>query len=353
MNAIEMIKIQKKYPECPGPAVDCLSLVVKQGEIITLLGPSGCGKTTTLRLIAGFERPEQGSILLGNIPVTGNGLWIPPEKRNIGMVFQDYALFPHLNTRDNIGISLKKAEKEKRVEEMLALVNLQGLGERYPHELSGGQQQRVALGRALARNPVVVLLDEPFSNLDSDLRSHMRREVAAIIKKAGATAVFVTHDLKDALAVSDRVAVLRDGRLEQVGTPQNIYRHPETEFVATFVGKSNILPGIIGPDHRSVNTDIGVIPCSHTHQLPAGQKVKVSVRADSFELDPDGDVEGVIRETIYGGNEIEAVLEVMTEKGPLDLLVHIHPEKSIRKGARLRFHVLPEFVAVINQSLCS
>jgi iron(III) transport system ATP-binding protein len=349
MNAIELKMIKKKYPDCPVPAVDCLSLAVKQGEIITLLGPSGCGKTTTLRLIAGFERPDEGSILLGEIPVTGNGRWIPPEKRNIGMVFQDYALFPHLNTRDNIGISLKKEEKEKKVEEMLMLVNLQGLSERYPHELSGGQQQRVALGRALARNPVVVLLDEPFSNLDSDLRNHMRREVAEIIKAAGTTAVFVTHDLKDALAVSDRVAVLRDGRLEQIGTPQNIYRHPETEFVATFVGKSNILSGIIGPDHNSVITDLGLIPCSHTHELPAGQKVKVSIRADSFELDPEGDVEGVIRETIYGGNEIEAILDVKTEKGLMELLVHIHPEKSIREGARLRFHVLPEFVAVINE----
>ncbi len=348
MSAIELRNIKKKYPECSVPAVDNLSLTVKQGEIVTLLGPSGCGKTTTLRLIAGFERPDEGSIFLGNIPVTGNGFWIPPEKRSIGMVFQDYALFPHLSVRDNIGISLRKEEKEKGVEEMLTLVNLQGLGDRYPHELSGGQQQRVALGRALARNPAVVLLDEPFSNLDTDLRNRMRREVASIIKAAGTTAVFVTHDLKDALAVSDRVAVLRDGRLEQVGSPQNIYRHPETEFVATFVGKSNILSGTIGPDHCSVITSIGMIPCSHTHQMPAGHDVKVSIRPDSFELDPEGNVEGVIHETIYGGNEIEAVLEVNTVNGPLNLLVHIHPEKSIREGARLRFHVLPEFVAVIN-----
>lgn len=349
MKAIELKEVSKSYIGCPLPAVNKLSLVVRQGEIITLLGPSGCGKTTTLRLIAGFEQPDRGRILLDDREVTGNGGYIPPEKRNIGMVFQDYALFPHLKVSENIGIAVPKNERGSRVEEMQELVNLKGLGGRYPHELSGGQQQRVALGRALAGRPVVVLLDEPFSNLDTDLRNHMRSEVAKIIKRAGTTAIFVTHDLKDALAVSDRVAVIRDGRLEQVGTPEEIYRHPETEFVATFVGKSNILPGTIGPDHRSVLTDLGPIPCSHTHDLPAGREVKVSVRADSFELDPNGDLEGVIRETIYGGNEIEAVLEVETEQGSRELLVHIHPEKQVREGARLRFHILPEFVAVIER----
>ncbi len=199
----------------------------------------------------------------------------------------------------------------------------------------------------MARDPLVVLLDEPFSNLDTDLRNHMRREVAHIIGAAGTTAIFVTHDLKDALAVSDRVAVLRDGRLEQVGSPQDIYRHPENEFVATFVGKSNILPGVTGADRCSVITGIGTIPCAHTHGLPAGREVKVSIRPDSFELDPVGYVEGVVRETIYGGNEIEVVLEAKTGSGILKLLVHIHPENSIREGARLRFHVLQEFVAVI------
>jgi len=347
MNAIELRAVSKSYIGCPLPAVDNLSLIIRQGEIVTLLGPSGCGKTTTLRLIAGFEQPDRGSIMLREREVTGNGGYIPPEKRNIGMVFQDYALFPHLKVSENIGIAVPKGERENRVEEMLELVNLKGLGGRYPHELSGGQQQRVALGRALAGRPVVVLLDEPFSNLDTDLRNHMRREVANIMKKAGTTAIFVTHDLKDALAVSDRVAVIRDGRLEQVGTPEEIYRYPGTEFVATFVGKSNILPGSIGPDHRTVITDLGPIPCFHTHDLPVGRKVKVSVRADSFELDPDGDIEGVIRETIYGGNEIEALLEVETEHGNRELLVHIHPEKQVREGARLRFHILPEFVAVI------
>lgn len=349
MNAIELKEVWKSYIGCPLPVIDNLSLTVSQGEIITLLGPSGYGKTTTLRLIGGFEQPDRGSISLGKRNVTGNGEYVAPEKRNIGMVFQDYALFPHLKVRDNIGIAVPKEEKGNRVEEMLELVSLRGLGGRYPHELSGGQQQRVVLGRALAGKPVVVLLDEPFSNLDSDLRNYMRREVAKIIRKTGTTAIFVTHDLKGALAVSDRVAVIRDGRLEQVGTPEDIYRHPETEFVATFVGKSNILSGRIGPIHCSVVTDLGVIPCSHTHNLMAGREVKVSVRADSFELDPDGDIEGVILETIYGGNEIEAVFEVKTDRESRELLVHIHPEEQVREGVRLRFHVLPEFVAVIEK----
>jgi len=348
MKAIDIIKVNKNYPGCPVPAVDNLSLAVQEGEIITLLGPSGCGKTTALRLIAGFEHPDTGSISLADRLVTGPGSWIPPEKRNVGMVFQDYALFPHLTVQENIGIGLKKENKMQKVGDMIGLVGLPGLEKRYPHELSGGQQQRVALARALVRNPVVVLLDEPFSNLDTDLRTHMRREVTKIIKKAGTTAIFVTHDLKDALAVSDRVAVLREGRLEQVGTPSDIYRFPETEFVATFVGKSTILKGVIAPDHSSVITAIGTIPCAHTHNLPSGQQVKVSIRPDSFELDPQGNVRGIIRETIYGGNEIEAILEVHTKEGPVDLQVHIHPEKNIKVGAELRFHVLPEFVAVIS-----
>jgi len=348
MKAITLKNVKKDYPGCSVPAVDNLSLEVEEGEILTLLGPSGCGKTTTLRLIAGFERPDQGSIALAGRIVTGPGRWIPPEKRKVGMVFQDYALLPHLTVGENIALGLKKETRGRKVVEMTALVNLQGLENRYPHELSGGQQQRVALARALAHNPVVILLDEPFSNLDTDLRSYMRREVTKIIKAAGTTAVFVTHDLKDALAVSDRVAVIKDGRLEQVGSPVAIYRHPETEFVATFVGKSTILDGVIGPDRRSVKTAIGTIPCAHTHNHLPGRQVKVSIRPDSFELDPAGDIRGTIKETIYGGNEIEAVLEARTTNGPVDLQVHIHPEENTREGTELRFHVLPEFVAVID-----
>ena len=347
MKAIELVNVKKDYPGCSVPAVDNLTLAVEEGEILTILGPSGCGKTTSLRLTAGFERPDQGRVILAGRTVTGPGQWVPPEKRKVGMVFQDYALFPHLTVEENIALGPPEENRKAKAGEMAALVNLKGLEKRYPHELSGGQQQRVALARALAGSPVVVLLDEPFSNLDTDLRSHMRREVTKIIKAAGTTAVFVTHDLKDALAVSDRVAVIKDGRLEQVGTPVDIYRHPETEFVATFVGKSTILDGEIGPDHCSVKTAIGTIPCAHTHNLPAGRPVKVSIRPDSFELDPEGDVRGIIKETVYGGNEIEAVLKAITRNGPVDLQVHIHPEENIREGSELRFHVLPEFVAVI------
>jgi len=349
MKAITLKDVKKVYPGCSVPALDNLSLEVEEGEILTLLGPSGCGKTTTLRLIAGFESPDQGSIALAGRIVTGPGRWVPPEKRKVGMVFQDYALLPHLTVKENITLGLKKENRDREAVEMTALVNLQGLEKRYPHELSGGQQQRVALARALAHNPVVVMLDEPFSNLDTDLRNHMRREVTKIIKAAGTTAVFVTHDLKDALAVSDRVAVIKDGQLEQVGRPEDIYRHPETEFVATFVGKSTILDGEIGSDRCSIKTAIGTIPCAHTHNQPPGRQVKVSIRPDSFELDPTGDIKGIVKETIYGGNEIEALLEAHTKNnGPVDLQVHIHPEENIREGTELRFHVLPEFVAVID-----
>ena len=241
MFDIELKAVRKTYLGNEEPAVKNLSLRVEKGSIITLLGPSGCGKTTTLRLIAGFERADSGSIALAGKIVSDSDTWIPPEKRGVGMVFQDYALFPHLNVFNNVGFGYKEKDREKRVYEVLALVNLRGYENRFPHELSGGQQQRVALARALARNPVVVLLDEPFSNLDADLRNQMRRDVASIIRNAGATAVFVTHDQKDALAVSDQVVVMKDGQIEQIGSPREIYQFPETEFVATFeIGRAHV-----------------------------------------------------------------------------------------------------------------
>lgn len=350
MKAIELKDIVKQYPGSTKPAVDHLSLTINEGEIITLLGPSGCGKTTTLRLIAGFERTESGTITLSDSVVAGDNVWLPPERRGVGMVFQDYALFPHLNVARNVGFGLPRGRlTEIKVTNTLHLVGLQGYERRLPSELSGGQQQRVALARALARDPVVVLLDEPFSNLDADLRAQMRREVTAIIKKAGATAVFVTHDQKDALAVSDRIVVMRDGKVEQIGTPREVYQFPETEFVAGFVGQSNIIDGLIGVDGQSVVTEFGEIYCHHTHDLSPGTAVKISVRPDSFELDAMGKVAGILTETTYGGDTVEAVLAVKSIGGSVKrLLVHIHPEENIRSGESARFTILPDFVAVIH-----
>ncbi len=346
--AIELAGVSKTYPGTSAPAVDDLTLAIEPGTITTLLGPSGCGKTTTLRLIAGFERPDAGSIELAGVTVAGPGAWVAPERRGIGMVFQEHALFPHLDVSRNVGFNLRGRERDRRVAEVLDVVGLSGFARRMPHELSGGQQQRVALARALAHEPVVVLFDEPFSSLDADLRVHMRAEMRRILTGTGTTAVFVSHDQSDALAISDRIVVMREGRIEQQGSPREIYQFPHTRFVADFVGRTNLLTGRIGADASSIDTDLGAIACRHTHDLPPGTPVVVSVRADSLELDAEGPVRGRIKETTYTGRSIDAVVEVELAEGrTADLMVHAHPEQVVECGDEVRFRVLPDFVAVI------
>jgi iron(III) transport system ATP-binding protein len=227
------------------PAVDGVTLALASGDVLGLLGPSGCGKTTLLRIIAGFECPQLGTVEISERLVAGNGQWIPPENRHIGMVFQDYALFPHLSVKENIAFGLRYAKKHReRVAELLSLVRLTGLENRYPHELSGGQQQRVALARALAPQPKLLLLDEPLSNLDVQVRLKLREEVLEILKHQGISGIFVTHDKQEALAISDRVAVMHQGRLEQIGTPEEVYTQPSSRFVAEFVTQANFLSAI-------------------------------------------------------------------------------------------------------------
>ncbi len=241
--ALELESVAKRYAETT--AVDDLSLSVREGEFFTLVGPSGCGKTTTLRLIAGFESPTDGVVRFGGEDVTG----VPPEERNVGVVFQNYALFPHMTVGENVGYGLNFAESpgdvsdDERVRELLELVDLEGMAGREPDQLSGGQQQRVAIARALAPGPDVLLLDEPMSALDARLRERLRVQVNEIQKELGITTVYVTHDQEEALAVSDRVAVMRDGTPEQVAKPREIYRRPETRFVAEFVGDNNVFAG--------------------------------------------------------------------------------------------------------------
>jgi iron(III) transport system ATP-binding protein len=240
-KALEVQQISKRFTG--NPVVKDFSLDLEAGEFITLLGPSGCGKTTILRLLAGFERPDSGTIRISGDVVASKNTFLSPDKRRVGMVFQDYALFPHVNVLGNIGFGLKTnaKEKEKRAEEMLHLVGLQGLGERMPHELSGGQQQRVALARALAPKPQIMLLDEPFSNLDTALRQQVRAEVRAILREAGTSTLFVTHDQEEALSLSDRVAVIFEGELAQVGTPFELYTRPISRKVAAFIGETNFV----------------------------------------------------------------------------------------------------------------
>jgi iron(III) transport system ATP-binding protein len=253
--------VSKTYVAQEPPAVKAVTLHLQQGDILGLLGPSGCGKTTLLRLIAGFETLNSGSIWLGDHIVSSVHVAVPPEDRNVGMVFQDFALFPHLSVFDNIAFGLKaifgrqKDLLQRRVLEVLELVGLDGLQRRYPHELSGGQQQRIALARALAPKPKLVLLDEPLSNLDVQVRLHLRQELRTILKAAKTSAVFVTHDQEEALAISDQVAVMRGGQLEQIGTPEAVYCNPSSRFVAQFVTQANFLPA---QRHQSVwKTEVG------------------------------------------------------------------------------------------------
>jgi iron(III) transport system ATP-binding protein len=268
----------------PTPVIRNVSFAIKRGHILALLGPSGCGKTTTLRLIAGFETPDSGYIEIDGRTVADNGFSLPPEKRRVGMVFQDYAIFPHLSVAQNVAFGLGRGAKaDERLAAMLHMVGLTGQGTRMPHELSGGQQQRVALARALALDPAVVLLDEPFSNLDTALRQQVRREVKGLLKQNGATAVFVTHDQEEALFLGDQIAVMNEGNLEQLGTPEEIFHRPRTRFVAEFMGQTDFVPGQL--NGVEVETVLGRLPlAADRSSLANGTAVSLAVRPDDVDL---------------------------------------------------------------------
>jgi len=298
---IDVKGITKRYGEVA--AVKRCDLQVANGTILALLGPSGSGKTTLLRLIAGFERPDQGQIFIGEQLVVdlANSVWVPAERRGVGMVFQDYALFPHLSVADNIRFGLQnttRQERQRRVDELLELTALTPHGARFPHQLSGGQQQRVALARALAPRPRVILLDEPFNGLDPELRPQVRKEVAEILRRAGTAAILVTHDQDEALGMADQVAVIRDGALEQVGPPEEVYYRPATPFVAAFVGQADFVPGIVS--NRQVQTEIGVFPCPSN--IPSGP-VKVMIRHEAVNSRPGG-ILATVEEREFLGGEI-------------------------------------------------
>ena len=299
-TAIECRSVSKAYGT--QSALRSFDLKVGNGEILSLLGPSGSGKTTALRVIAGFEEPDGGEVMIGGRLVVGEGTSVPPEKRRVGMVFQDYALFPHMNVARNVGYGLGRSHGRGRLERLLDLVGLQDKADRMPHELSGGEQQRVALARALAPGPGVILLDEPFSNLDATLRIRMRREVRGILKSAGAAAIFVTHDQEEALAIADVVAVMRDGRVLQQAAPRDLYRRPVDRWVASFVGDSAFFEGTASSG--KVDTALGTF--SYTGSLRG--RVDLMVRPEWIRLDDaDGATAVVVGNEYYGHDQLVEV----------------------------------------------
>jgi iron(III) transport system ATP-binding protein len=302
---LQLHQVSKQFERSATPAVNQVSLDLASGEILGLLGPSGCGKTTLLRLMGGFEQPRSGEIRLGGEVVADGSRLLPPERRDVGMVFQDYALFPHLTVAKNVAFGLQQPRRKKfGVQQMaelvkgaIGLVGLAGLEERYPHELSGGQQQRVALARAIAPQPAMILLDEPLSNLDVQVRLYLRQEIRNILKTAGMAAVFVTHDQEEALSICDRIAVMNQGRLEQIGTPEMLYQAPMSKFVAEFVTQANFLPAQLVDGVWQ--TEIGLFPAGEI----SGDRAEIMVRQEDVQLVADTASRCVVRDRQFLGRE--------------------------------------------------
>ncbi len=340
MALIEVENLTKKYGG--STAVEDVSFKVEKGEIFAILGPSGCGKTTTLRLIAGFETPDEGEIRINKKLVAGKRVFTPPEKRNVGLVFQDYALFPHLSLRDNIIFGLKRfpeEQREKIVKTMLDFVGLKGFEKRYPYQLSGGQQQRVALARALAPCPVVLLLDEPLSNLDADMRARMRGEMFNILRNAQTTSILVTHDQEEAFSMADHVAVMNHGMIEQLGTPEEIYHSPSTRFVADFVGKADFIDGVIKDD--VVETEIGSF--KNKTSLKNGTKVQLMIRPDDIAFNLDEKGRAVVESRQFKGEE--NLYSLRLDSGRI-----LHSSRSstlmMKEGARVGIKATPMHIVV-------
>lgn len=288
-----------------------LSLSVADNEIVCLLGASGCGKTTLLKAVAGLLPLAEGEIRLGAALLDGPGVSVPPEARNIGMIFQDYALFPHLTVADNVGFGLTRLDRparQQQVEEALTLVKLQGLGDRYPHQLSGGQQQRVAIARALVCKPKLMLLDEPFSNIDTQVRMKLILEIRTLLKQQGIGAIFVSHSKEEAFAFADRLALFRAGHIEQVGQPEQLYRRPQNRFVAEFLGGVNYLAAEVVDSH-SVKTALGVVSGTEPHGRNLGELLQLMLRPQQLLLEAVVDGELTVLEQQFLGHHCRVLFE--------------------------------------------
>ena len=398
--SLELKNIKKSFQE-EEDVLESICLTAKKGEFVTLLGSSGCGKTTTLRIIAGLEQPDSGQVFLNGKDVTS----LEPNQRNVNTVFQNYALFPHMNVADNIGYGLKlkktsKAEISRRVKEMLELVQLSGFEKRKPSELSGGQRQRVAIARALVNNPEVLLLDEPLGALDLQLRRAMQHELKRLQKKLGITFIYITHDQEEAINMSDTIAVMNHGRFEQIGTPDEIYNHPKTSYVAMFVGNANILTGVVesvdpertdgASEQITVRTDAGKVKVSMNNvnitaepdkgYLPQkGEKVTIAVRSEnirfeenkenaqestqnytlentqksaheSAEKNTDNSCYGLIAEVVektFAGGQLRVVLK--TSEGQEIVASRYGIDTNVSVGEKVRCCFLPTDAVLVDQ----
>ncbi len=347
---LELVQCRRTFDKVH--ALDGFSISVAPGELVALLGPSGCGKTTALRAVAGLEQLDAGSVLVGGENVTR----LPAHRRNLGMVFQAYSLFPNMSALDNaaFGLEVRKvraAKRRARAGELLDLVGLTGLAERFPHELSGGQQQRVALARALCAEPRLLLLDEPLSALDAKVRSQLRDEIRRIQLEFGITTLFVTHDQEEALSMSDRVGVMLKGRLEQLGTPAEVYSRPTSDFVAQFVGSVSRLPGeIVSPGTVSVLGSRFAVPNSASAELPSGTAVDVLVRPESIRLRPSADGPAVVIRTSFFGASVRVVAEL---PGDVEVASTLSAGDSfaLPAGARANIELLDDVLFVLERKL--
>jgi iron(III) transport system ATP-binding protein len=342
---LELINLTKRYGDVV--SVDAIDLTVAKGEFICLLGPSGCGKTTTLRMIAGFLEPDTGEIRVGGNTVSAPGSVVPPERRNMSMIFQSYAVWPHMTVRQNVGYGLKMRRATppditSRTDAMLATTKLSVQAQRYPSELSGGQQQRVALARALAPKPDILLLDEPLSNLDANLRGDMRFEIRRLHDQFGNTSIYVTHDQMEAMTMADRIVVMNAGRIEQIGTPDEVYDRPRSRFVARFIGGSNVV------DARHVGgNDVEVsghrISVAHGEFAGAGKDMSFCVKTHDLELSAEGPagggntLPGVVRSQAYLGSHRDYIVDVGQ-----DLLVAAPAAFNIAPGSKVHVRFKPD-----------